>query len=161
MKSRVIASLALSAAVVLGATGCSMISPQATTIPYSAAEGVNVPHASGPLAVRNAFIVANESGTLGNLVAAIVNDTDQDETLTIEIEGVSASKTVDVPANSVVSLGSEDTDPLLILGLNAKPGTDTPVFFQSGEGEGALVSAPILDGELPYLADLVPSVVAR
>ena len=48
--------------VVLGTTGCSMISPQATTIPYSAADGVNVP-ASGPLKVRNALFVANEDGT--------------------------------------------------------------------------------------------------
>ena len=36
MKPRLIASLAIGALVVLGTTGCSMISTQATTITYSA-----------------------------------------------------------------------------------------------------------------------------
>ena len=62
MKPRLIASLAIGALVVLGTTGCSMISTQATTITYSAAEGVNV-HGAGPLEVRNALIVANEDGS--------------------------------------------------------------------------------------------------
>ena len=71
-KSRLIASIAIGAAVVLGTTGCSMISTQATTISYSAAEGVHI-HGEGPLAVRNAFIVATADGSEGNFVAAIVN----------------------------------------------------------------------------------------
>ncbi len=58
-----------------------MTATQATTIPYSAAEGVNV-RGSGPLQVRNALIVANEDGSEGNFVAAIVNQTDESHTLT-------------------------------------------------------------------------------
>ncbi len=41
MNSRRLASVALAAAVVFATAGCSMISPQATTIDYSPAEGVN------------------------------------------------------------------------------------------------------------------------
>ena len=74
MKSRLFASLAVGAAVVLGTTGCNLVAPQATTIDYSASDGVNVPE-SGPLQVRNALIVADEEGTVGNFVAAIVYDT--------------------------------------------------------------------------------------
>ncbi len=108
---RLIAVLAIGAAVALGTTGCSMISSYATTIPYSAAEGVNV-HGAGPLEVRNAFIVATADGPKGNFVAAIINQTDKSETLHMEFgEGSSAiEKTIKVPANSVVSLGTEDTD---------------------------------------------------
>ncbi len=42
MNTRRLASVALAAVVVLSTAGCSMISPQATTISYSAAEGVNL-----------------------------------------------------------------------------------------------------------------------
>ncbi len=157
MNSRLIASIAIGAAVLLGTTGCSMLSTQATAIPYSAAEGVNVP-ASGPLEVRNAFIVANEDGSAGNLVAAIVNPTDQPQTLRLEFgespDTVTAS--VRVPANSVLSLGGDEDEPLLLEGIEMLPGTDVPGFFESGDETGALVSVPILDGALPYLESLVP-----
>ena len=157
MKPRLIASLAIGALVVLGTTGCSMISTQATTITYSAAEGVNV-HGAGPLEVRNALIVANEDGSEGNFVAAIVNQTDESHTLNIEFgEGGDAiEKTVRVPANSVVSLGTEDTEPILIKGLDTLPGADIAGYFQSGDAEGVLVTVPVLDGGLKYLEPLVP-----
>ncbi|MFW1494737.1 hypothetical protein ACEV9S_24930, partial [Vibrio parahaemolyticus] len=79
---------------------------QATTIEYSASDGVNVPE-SGPLQVRNALIVADEEGTAGNFVAAIVNDTNQSQTLRLEVgEGGSTVRaSVNVPASSTVSLG--------------------------------------------------------
>jgi len=102
VKSRLIASLALGAAVVLGTTGCNMLAPQATTIQYSASDGVNVPD-SGPLKVRNALIIANEDGTLGNLVAAVVNSTEDDLTLNVSIDG--QAQKLEVGANSSVSLG--------------------------------------------------------
>ena len=134
-----------------------MTATYATKIPYSAAEGVNV-WGSGPLEVRNALIVANEDGSEGNFVAAIVNQTDESHTLSIEFGegGDVIEKTVRVPANSVVSLGTEDTEPLLIEGLDTLPGADIPGYFQSGDAEGTLVAVPVLDGGLPYLAPLVP-----
>lgn len=156
MKSRLIASLGLSVAVVLGATGCAFGTPQSTQLEYSAAEGVNV-YESGPLDVRNAFIVANEDGTLGNFVAAIVNDTDDSHTLSVTIgEGDTVELSIRVPARSVISLGSEETDAIEIEGIELLPGADIPGFFASGDETGALVSLPILDGELEYLSDLVP-----
>ena len=156
MKPRLIASLAIGALVVLGTTGCSMISTQATTITYSAAEGVNV-HGAGPLEVRNALIVANEDGSEGNFVAAIVNQTDESVTLNMEFgEGGAIKESIRVPANSVVSLGTEDTEPILLKGLDTPPGADIAGYFQSGDAEGVLVSVPVLDGGLEYLAPLVP-----
>ena len=157
MNPRLIASLAIGAAVVLGTTGCNMVSSQATTIPYSAAEGVNV-WGSGPLQVRNALIVANEDGSEGNFLAAIVNNTDESQTLNIEFGegGDSIQQTVRVPANSVMSLGTDEAEPLLIEGLDTMPGSDIAGFFQSGDAEGTLVSVPVLDGGLDYLEPFVP-----
>ncbi|WP_159501335.1 DNA modification methylase [Microbacterium sp. 18062] len=158
MRTRLIASIAVGAAVVLGTSGCAMLAPQGTTIQYSPADGMNVPDSSGPLQVRNALIVANEDGSEGNLVAAIVNASDAAEVLNIEVgEGAGAvALTVRVPAGSVKSLGDGETRPLLIQGLDTIPGATVSVYFQSGDGEGARTDIPVLDGTLDYLAPLVP-----
>lgn len=155
-RSRLFATVALGAAIALGATGCTFMTPQSTTIQYSAAEGVNV-YDSGPLEVRNAFIVADEEGALGNFVAAIVNDTAEAHTLRVSIgEGETVDLAIRVPANTVLSLGSDETSPVLIDGIEMLPGSDVPGFFESGDSEGVLISVPVLDGGLDYLAPLVP-----
>ncbi|MDR6200809.1 hypothetical protein QE374_002718 [Microbacterium sp. SORGH_AS428] len=156
MKTRLIASVVVAAAVALGTSGCAMLSPQSTTIQYSPADGLNVPASSGPLAVRNALIVANDEGTEGNFVAAIVNESDSSQVLNLEVGENAVKLTVRVPAGDTLSLGTEDTDPLLIEDLGARPGSTVPIFFQSGDGEGARVEIPVLNGDLDYLAPLVP-----
>ena len=158
MNPRLIASLAIGAALVLGTTGCSMLAPQATTINYAAAEGTNV-FDSGPVQVRNAQIVANESGSEGNFVAALLNETDESHTLRIEFGEGSSRVSVDVrvPANTTLSLGAEDgEEPILVEDLDTPPGADILTFFQSGDAEGELTSVPVLDGTLDYLAPLAP-----
>ncbi|QIG39997.1 DNA modification methylase [Microbacterium sp. 4R-513] len=155
MKSRLIASLALGAVVLFGTTGCAMLSTQATTLPYSPADGVNVPD-SGPVLIRNALFVADESGEDANFIAALINNTDENQTLHIEIgEESPIKKTVRVPAKTTVSLGVTE-DPILVEGLDAKPGADVLVYFQSGDTEGTQVAVPVLDGALDYLSSFVP-----
>ena len=160
MKSRLFASLAVGAAVVLGTTGCNLVAPQATTIDYSASDGVNVPE-SGPLKVRNALIVTDEEGSGGNLVAAIVNSTTEAQTLRVEVgEGGSTVRaSVQVPASSTVSLGdlANDVAPLALDGFDGAAGSTVPVYFQSGDGQGALIDVPVLDGALEYLRTLAPT----
>jgi hypothetical protein len=159
VKSRLIASVALGAAIVLGTTGCAFITEQATTEIYSPADGVNVPD-SGPLKVRNVLILSEAEGEPGSMIAAIVNETDESHTLNIELgEGSSAQKaTVRVPANSSLSLGNpaDDTDPLALDTIDSPPGSTIPVYFQSGDAEGVLYQVPVLDGELDYYSDLMP-----
>ena len=70
--------------------------------------------------------------------------------------GDSIQQTVRVPANSVMSLGTDEAEPLLIEGLDTMPGSDIAGFFQSGDAEGTLVSVPVLDGGLDYLEPFVP-----
>ncbi|TDN92153.1 DNA modification methylase [Microbacterium sp. BK668] len=153
--SRLVASLALGALALSATTGCAMLSTQATTIPYSPADGVNVPD-SGPVLVRNALFVADESGEDANFIAAIINNTDENHTLNIEIgEESPIRKTVRVPAKTTISLGVTE-DPILVEGLDVMPGADVPVYFQSGDFEGAVIAVPVLDGELEYLAPFVP-----
>ena len=154
MKSRLVASAAISALVLLGATGCTFITPQSTKVEYSGSDGVNISDENGPLAVRNAFIVANEDGSVGNFIGAVVNPTQEKATLTIAVEG--NDFTVTVPAGDRVSFGA-DAEPLRIVDLNAKPGATIEMHFQSGDSVGVKTQVPVLDGSLPYYADLVPS----
>lgn len=156
MKSRLIASFALGALVVLGTTGCAMLSTQATSLQYSASDGVNIPD-SGPLQVRNVLIVSDEEGADGVLVAAIVNATTESHTLTIEYgEDSKNTETIRVPANTTVSLGTEETEALPLEGIDTKPGANLPMFFQSGDSDGVLFDVPVLDGALDYYGDLLP-----
>ena len=159
MKSRLVASAALSALVLLGATGCTFITPQSTQIEYPASDGVNVSDADGPLDIRNAFIVATEDGSVGNFIAAIVNPTDEKATLTLSVDGID-SFTVTVPAGETVSLGA-NADPLRVVDLDTKPGATIEVHFQSGDSTGVKTQVPVLDGALPYYTDLVPDVSER
>ena len=160
MKSRLVASAALGALVLLGATGCTFISPQATTIEYSASDGVNVSSKTGPIVVRNAFVVANEDGTVGNLVAAFVSPSQDDAVVTVELQGLGPFE-IEVAAGETVSLGGNE-EPLLLDSAEAdgdvtfEPGSTVEIYFQSGDGSGATANVPVLDGALPYYTDLVP-----
>ncbi len=155
MKSRLVASAALSAVVLFGATGCAFISPQATTIQYSASDGVNVSDADGPLDIRNAMVIATEDGSVGNFIAAIVNPTEEKATLTITLSGIDPF-TITVPAGETFSLGSNE-EPLRIVDLDSMPGSTVEIHFQSGDSTGTKAEIPVLDGTLPYYSDLVPS----
>lgn len=154
MKSRLVASAAVSALVLLGATGCTFITPQSTKIEYSPSDGVNVFDANSPLDVRNVLIVASEDGSVGNVIAAVVNSGDVQQTLTMAVSGLEPL-TVTVPANSRVSFGA-DAEPLRINDLDTMPGATVEMYFQVGETPGTRTQVPVLDGTLPYYADLVP-----
>lgn len=155
MKSRLVAAAAISALVLLGTTGCTFITPQSTKIEYPASDGVNISDESGPIVVRNALIVANEDGSVGNFVAAFVNPTGEKATMTVTVEG-GDPMVVSVPAGGSISLGANE-DPLRIVDLDTMPGATVDVHFQSGDSAGVKAAIPVLDGTLPYYADLVPS----
>lgn len=161
MTSRALASIALGAAVILGATGCSMISPQATTIQYSAAEGINIADSSGPVKIRNLFVVIDKEGMNGNLVGNFINPTSDDQTVAIEVGEGSNAVVVDVavPANSTVVLGGEGDngeDPVLLEGIDVGQAASIKSIITSG-GESPETFLPIMSGKLPYFENFVPS----
>jgi len=151
---RLIAAAALGVTIALGATGCTFMTPQNTVDIKNISDGVDVSSTGGPVVVRNALIVADEDGSAGNLVAVLVNDSDESATLTIDVDG--KQQEVRVPAGEHVSLGA-DEDPLLFENLDVKPGATVEVLFRSGDDEAEPTQVPVLDGTLPYLKDLVPS----
>jgi hypothetical protein len=156
---RILAGLALCVAVALGTTGCGVWAQPGAQQPWSrVGAGVNIENV-GSLAVRNVLIVANEDGTEGQLIAAVINNTDEDRVLHIQVgEESVAALTIPVPAESNVSFGQQDSleDPPLIEGLDALPGSMVPLYFQVGDNEPIRRDVPVLDGCLPYLEGLEP-----
>lgn len=151
---RLIAAVALGAAVMLGTAGCTFMTPQDTAHISAVSDGVNVPSTGGPVVVRNALVVATDDGSDGNLIAALVNESDKGASVSIDVKG--HQFTVRVPAGERVSLGA-DEEPLLIEGLDVKPGATVEVLFQSGGDDAEPVKIPVLDGTEPFYKDLVPS----
>ncbi|GAA1506597.1 hypothetical protein BJ978_000024 [Agromyces terreus] len=144
MKARLAASAVLALGLAIGATGCSMVTYQATTEHYDASDGVSVD--VGDLDLRNVLVVSDD-GTDGNLVMTVVNTGDRDQTLKITPEGADVVE-LEVPAHETVVLGSEDAEPVLLEGIDAEVGGLTPIFFQYASEEGIEKRIPVLDSRL-------------
>lgn len=154
MNSRSLASLALGGLVVLGTAGCAAITPQATTIEYSPADGVNVPVGEdSPVKILNTLIVADEDGTNGNLVAAFVNSSDDDVTVSLAWDG--GATEIEVPADSTLSLGGAD-EPVLLENIDTPAGATVPIAFATG-GEPVQAEVQVFDETLHYLEGLAPT----
>ncbi|WP_166320094.1 DNA modification methylase [Microbacterium excoecariae] len=155
MNSRIIASLALGGTVLLAASGCAAITPQATTFSYTASDGVNVPDAEGSaVAVRNALVVADADGAEGNFVAVLINDGEDDARL--NLDWTSGNAAITVPAGETISLGG-DADPILMSALDTMPGNTLSMYVQAGAAEGTTVEIPVLNNCLTEYAELAPN----
>ncbi|RCS61457.1 DNA modification methylase [Microbacterium sp. JB110] len=146
--------MALGAAVILGTAGCGAITPQATTIDFSPSDGVNVAVPDdAPVQILNALLVKNDGEADANFVAALVNDSDSDQTVTLSWDGGSAA--IDVPADSVASYGADDSA-LLLTNISAAPGATEEIVFQAGATEGVAQGIQVFDTELAHLSTLAP-----
>ncbi|PWB98173.1 hypothetical protein [Homoserinimonas hongtaonis] len=153
MRARIVASVALSAAITLLVAGCGFITPQATTDDYDASDGTNA--TIGDVKVLNAIVVS-DNGVDGNLVTSVANNGSERVTVTFQFEsteGKSDSK-VTVASGQIKKLGVDEV--FLLEGINSEPGSLMPIFVQYGSETGKQVLVPVLDGSLPEYADLVP-----
>lgn len=151
MKARLAASAALALGIAIGASGCGMITPQATLERYDPSDGVSAD--LGSLAVRN-ILVISEDGEQGNMILSVTNSGSDDATLEIQVGGETVE--LDVDARQTVSAGAGDEEPILIERLGADVGSLVPVFLTTQGAEGREISVPVLDGRLAEYADLVP-----
>ena len=160
MKTRRIASsLALAAALALGATGCSLIAPQGTLEPYAPSDGVDVTIEN--IAVRNLLLIADESGENFNVVFTGVNNTAEDAIVRITFVQDSSEASADfLLAPGSTSFGNPEGDaaPQLISIADLKPGATVEAFFEVAGGGEAQYMVPVLDGTL---AEYQPYVLSK
>lgn len=154
MKARLAASAALAIGLALGASGCSMLTYQATTEKYNPSDGVSAD--VGDLDLRNILIVSDE-GVDGNLVMTVINTSEEDATLGVQVgTGDGEVIEIEVGAGETLVLGSEDDEPVLLEGIDVEVGGLLPLYFQYGDAEGVEKLVPVLDSSLPEYADLAP-----
>ena len=160
MKARLAASAALALGLTLGASGCAMVTHQATTERYDASDGVSA--SVGDLDLRNILVISDD-GDEGNLVMTVVNTGDEDVELGVQFgEGGGDTSTVEIESGGTVALGADDVegidvlDPVLLQGIDTEPGALLPMYFQYGDFEGVELQVPVLDSRLSEYADLAP-----
>ncbi len=159
MKTRRIASsIALAAAIALGATGCSMIAPQGTTHPYAPSDGIDV--TIEQVALRNLLLVADESGDNFNVVFAGVNNTTDDLVVSMTFAHDSTEARADfllVPGLSSFGNPEGEIAPTLVSLPGLKAGATVEVYFEVAGGGEAKYEVPVLDGTLSEYKDYVLS----
>ena len=148
---------ALAAAALLGATGCSAVSPIATAFHYSASDGLTADPMED-LGLRNVALVGDEAAgesTPGRFIGSLQNLGEQDGKATLTVNGTSV--TVDVPKGQMVSLEKQE---LTVEDAGARTGAraDMKVSFAPAGGQqaDADVTVPVLSGVLPEYASFAP-----
>ncbi|MBK4121359.1 hypothetical protein JHD97_10170 [Kocuria rhizophila] len=136
-------------AVLTSVSGCVYISPQATTVSFAPADGVQMD--LGDLQLRNVLVVAENADSEGRVLGTVINNGDSTQTVTLDAKGSSAK--VEVPANKEVVL--EKSKPVLLEKAGANPGLMVDTTF-SGDGQNQTVSVPVLDHTYPRYASFVP-----
>jgi len=154
---RTVAATAVGVGVVLVAAGCNFISPQATLKQYDASDGTSLN--IGDVAVRNA-IALTEDGTEASLSMVVLNTGDDsvDVSFQYETEAGRQTETVTVEGDSQVSRGTTEGDEQLLMSdLDLTVGSLLPVYIQYGTETGKTLQVPVLNGDLPEYATLLPS----
>jgi len=152
-----VASAVISAALILGTTGCTLLATGGTTIAYQPADGVA--GSVGEVEIRNA-IGLSDNGEDVSLLMTVINTGAEDVTLNVQYTDSSGAKvdelSLEVPAKSRVSVGTGALD-LVLRDAAALVGGSVDVYFQYGEVPGTQLHIPILDGSTSAYADLLPA----
>ncbi len=159
MRTRLAASAVLVALLTVGTTGCTFITPQATTQNYEPSDGIGT--TLGDIKVNNALLVTAD-GDNAALIVSLHNSSEYGEQVTIQYENSDHAKvneSVFVNSDSVVSLGASGPSKVVLTGIDTKAGSLFPVFFQYDDVSGKQLWLPVLAPEGAY-ADLAPSPAA-
>lgn len=149
MKTRRIASsLALAAALALGATGGSLIAPQGTRSNPTRQAMVLM---SENIAVRNLLLIADESGENFNVVFTGVNNSADDAIVRITFVNGSNEASADfnlAPGSTSFGNPGSDVAPQLVSIAGLKAGATVEAFFEVAGGGETQYKVPVLDGTL-------------
>ncbi|MGO3885831.1 MAG: hypothetical protein ACTJHU_05990 [Mycetocola sp.] len=152
MKSRVLASVALAAAVVAGLSACNLAAPQATQKVYDPSDGVSA-HLDD-VVLRNIIVLSN--GDEARLVFTAVNNGSSATTVTINYADSLDSVTTSLDPGALVSYGTAENDPIELTGLHASPGSNANITFSiPGASDDAVV--PVMTGELHEYSTIAPT----
>lgn len=139
---------------VVGLSGCQVMSPIQTNVPYQPGDGVAVD--LGEVQIRNLVVVSSAKGEVGTLSGMVVNQGDSRVTITFATgaDGISASAVA--PADSQTRLsGVQGGGAVSLSAIAAAPGGIVKIMISTPASGGSEVSVPVLppDG---YYATITP-----
>ena len=156
MRIRATASVALAAVVLLSTAGCNFLAPQATTESYDPSNGVSAQ--LDDVKILNALIISDD-GETGALSTNIVNQGDSETSVLFQYETASGpvDEVVTVAAGEVAEIGGPTGIDIVLHNMDSIPGDMFWVYMQQGSATGKMVEVPVMTGELPEYAPLVPT----
>lgn len=161
VKVRIAVSAILAIGLALGASGCNLIQPQATTQQYDPSDGIGVN--VGEVQLRNLILISDDGETASLLLSAI-NTTDSDIDMSIQFMSQGAFVTGDLAIPSSqrpTSWGAMGEDRIIFEGIDTVPGSLLEVYFQYGNADGKTALVPVLTTGQPEYEGLEPSTVLR
>lgn len=158
MKTRIASSIAIAAAIVLGATGCGLVAPQGTTDPYAPSDGIEASFSS--VDIRNLLLVVSEDGENFNVVFTGVNAGTSPVQLrmTFVTKNGSSEATADfIIESGIQPFGSPDGDnePVFVSLPGVAAGDTVQAYLQVPGSEDIERQVPVLDGTLAEYRDYV------
>ena len=155
MKSRLVASAVISAALIFSGAGCTLLATGGTTVEYEPADGVA--GSVGDIEIRNA-IALSENGNDVSLVLFVVNTSKKDIELQVhyfDANGDQVDESVTVPKESSLTIGSGDSE-IVLRDAGVVVGGSVDVFFEYAGTPGVQLHIPVLAGSTPEYSDLLP-----
>jgi len=149
---KITTALALSAAVVLGTSGCSLSGDVASMQQYTPSDGSQID--IGHVKLRN-FIYLTDGVNGGKLIGTFVNNEKTEISFELEyIDGDLRAKTqpIYIPAGETLGLGSSGDTEGFGVTLNAQPGTNVTLWVSIDGATGKELVVPVLDGTLEQYA---------
>lgn len=151
-RTRTAAAAGVIALSLLGATGCSAVNDQATTMEYSPSDGIV--QDIGDLELRNILVVSDGDGEPGRLLGTVANASSDPINLELSIGG--SQLTWNIPAGGKVVYDDAAQSEVLVQTVNVLPGTGIRAEATAGS-ETATLNIPVVDGQVPYYQDFLPT----
>ena len=153
---KVTSALAISAALLLGTTGCSLNHNIDSMQAYAPSDGSQID--IGNVKLRNFIYLSNGAG--GKLIGSVVNNDAADITVQFDYTDFDTRTQTDpitVSAGETLGLGSgSDTEGLPVT-ISGKPGENISIWVSINGATGQELVVPVLDGTLeqyaPYFAN--------
>ncbi len=149
---KIVSVIAISAALLVGTTGCSLNKNVDSMMVYAPSDGsqINI----GDVKLRN-FIYLSNGTDGGKLIGTVVNDNKKDITVQFEYTDFDLRTKTDpitVSAGETLGLGSgSDTEGLGVT-ISGAPGANATIWVSIDGATGEQLVVPVLDGTLEQYA---------
>ncbi|SFS01326.1 hypothetical protein SAMN04487783_0538 [Agrococcus baldri] len=152
MQPRLAAAAVAAVVVAIAATGCNILTPQATTIDYDASDGVS--GSTGTVEIHNAMLIGEPDGDALNLAVTFTNE---GEATVVEVRVDDEAQQVRV-SEGVTTFGFPDEEQLIFPQTGELPfGSLRNVSFQADGAQPAGLGVPMISSEALGYETLAPT----